>query len=116
MLLSPSIAPRTDLLHDSGQDRWIEKHILREAFKDVLPEEIYQRAKLRFAAGTGTDGLMDEIARNKLEGVEFNEQTRNTPGGYRLNSPKELWYYQLFKQDFPGLHFERLTGRWDPDK
>ena len=103
-------------IHDNGQRQWVEKHILREAFKDVLPEKIYRRVKLRFAAGTGTDDKMDEIAGNKVEGVEFNEQTRHTPGGYRLNSPKELWYYQLFKRHFPGLPFEVLVGRWDPGK
>ena len=33
-----------------------------------------------------------------------------------LNSLKELWYYRLFKQAFPGRAFERLVGRWDPGK
>jgi len=103
-------------IHDGGQGEWIEKHILREAFRDLLPDSIYRRVKLRFAAGTGTDGRMDEVAQDRLDGVEFNEQTRNTEGGYRLNSPKELWYYRLFKQEFPGLHFETLVGRWDPGK
>ncbi len=102
-------------IHDSGQGKWTEKHILREAFKDLLPETIYRRVKLRFAAGTGTDERMDAVAEGKLDG-DFTEAARKTPGGYRLNSPKELWYYQLFKQDFPGLHFESLVGRWDPGK
>lgn len=103
-------------IHDSGQGQWIEKHILREAFRDLLPEKIYRRVKLRFAAGTGTDGLMDEIASASGIDAEFNDETRNTPGGYRLNSPKELWYYRLFKEAFPGLPFEKLVGRWDPGK
>lgn len=102
-------------IHDAGGGQWIEKHILREAFKDLLPEVIYKRVKLRFAAGTGTDDRMDDVAVDKID-KDFNEQTRQTPGGYRLNSPKELWYYELFKQDFPGLQFETLVGRWDPGK
>jgi len=103
-------------IHQAQEGPSIEKYILREAFKDLLPDPIYRRSKLRFAAGTGTDDRMDEVAREKLEGLEFNEHTRCTPGGYRINSPKELWYYQLFKRDFPGLQFEKLVGRWDPGK
>jgi asparagine synthase (glutamine-hydrolysing) len=94
----------------------IEKWILREAFRDLLPEKIYKRVKLRFAAGTGTDDLMDNIAKSKLGEGEFNEDTRNTSAGYRLNSPKEMWYYKLFKEHFPGDAFEKMVGRWDPNK
>ena len=36
--------------------------------------------------------------------------------GYVLRSPKELWYYRLFKERFPDPCFERLVGRWDPAK
>lgn len=103
-------------IHQTGENTWVEKHILREAFKDLLPEKIYKRVKLRFAAGTGTDDLMDQIAEKVQDAADFNEQTRNTPGGYRLNTPKELWYYSLFKKEFPGLQFEKLVGRWDPGK
>lgn len=103
-------------IHDTGQGQWIEKHILREAFKDVLPDVIYRRVKLRFAAGTGTDDLMDQLAEQATDVSAFTEESRNTPGGYRLNSPKELWYYDLFKSEFPGLQFEKLVGRWDPGK
>jgi asparagine synthase (glutamine-hydrolysing) len=103
-------------IHDTGQGQWIEKYILREAFKDLLPDAIYRRVKLRFAAGTGTDDLMDQIARTAVGEGEFTDQTARTPGGYQLNSPKELWYYNLFKKEFPGPQFETLVGRWDPGK
>lgn len=103
-------------IHDMGSGVWMEKHILREAFKDLLPDSIYRRSKLHFAGGTGTDDCMDDITRAHFPEVALNEQTRHTPGGYLIHSPRELWYYQLFKQDFPGLHFERLVGRWDPAK
>lgn len=94
----------------------VEKWILREAFKDLLPTAIYQREKLRFSGGTGVDGIMDAIAADKLEAGAFSEEGRNTPGGYQLNSPKEMWYYRLFKATFPAPCFERLVGRWDPGK
>jgi len=103
-------------IHASGNGRLVEKHILREAFKDMLPEKIYRREKLRFSAGTGTDNLMDDVAGDQAGMGKFNEQTRTTAEGYTLNSPKELWYYKLFKERFPAACFEGLVGRWDPGK
>jgi asparagine synthase (glutamine-hydrolysing) len=99
-------------IHDAGGGRWIEKYILREAFRDLLPEQIYKREKLRFAAGTGTDGIMDEIARNEVKDAK----SMITAEGYSLNSAKERWYYEIFKERFPAPCFERLVGRWDPNK
>ncbi len=93
----------------------VEKHILREAFRDILPETIYNRVKLRFAAGAGTDGLVDEIAAGQMEETEFDRQ-RKSETGYELNSLKELWYYRIFREHFPDRAFERLVGRWDPFK
>ena len=103
-------------IHDDGNGRLIEKWILREAFKDILPKEIYLREKLRFSAGTGTDNLMDDIAKDEINDDDFNEASRNTIAGYYLNSPKELWYYNIFKENVPSVGFEKLVGRWDPGK
>ena len=103
-------------IHDSGDGKLVEKWLLREAFKDMLPEEIYLREKLRFSGGTGTDGLMDTIASEEIDESEFNESTRKTPAGYYLSTLKELWYYKLFKQYFPSASYENLVGRWDPFK
>jgi len=103
-------------VHDNGSGKLIEKWILREAFKDMLPEEIYSRRKLRFSGGTGTDNLMDAIAAEELDETGPNQQTYTTECGYRLNSLKEIWYYKLFKEKFPSPDFEKLVGRWDPYK
>lgn len=102
-------------IHDAGNGKLIEKYVLREAFKDLLPEAIYKRPKLRFSAGTGTDGLMDQLAEQHA-GDMIRSVPETTPGGYTLNSPKERWYYALFKGRFPAACFEQLVGRWDPDK
>lgn len=103
-------------IHALKDGTLIEKWLLREAFREMLPETIYKRRKLRFAGGTGTDDIMDKIASAHVNGKEFTSDTRNTPGGYILNSPKELWYYKIFKKEFPEPSFENLVGRWDPDK
>ena len=103
-------------VYDNGNGRLIEKWVLREAFKDMLPEEIYSRQKLRFSGGTGTDDLMDAIVAEEVDASGFKQETCTTECGYRLNSLKELWYYKLFKEKFPSPDFEKLVGRWDPYK
>ena len=93
----------------------IEKWILREAFRDMLPPEIVDRPKLRFAAGAGVDDIMDRIAAKHVSQEEF-EANKTTRAGYQLNSPKELWYYKIFKELFPRDSYEEQVARWDPYK
>lgn len=103
-------------IHPTDDGELVEKFILREAFRDLLPEAIYRRPKLRFSAGTGTDGLMDCLAEAHVSREAFAQAENPTAEGYVLSSPKELWYYRLFKERFPAACFERLVGRWDPAK
>jgi len=97
-----------------GDNSPIEKWVLREAFRDMLPEEIADRPKLRFARGVGVDYLMDKAVEKKVDEKAF----LNNPvskSGIPLYSAKELWYYQLFQKYFP-QGYEGLTARWDPFK
>lgn len=102
-------------IHETSPGNFVEKYILREAFRDILPDVIYRRVKLRFAAGAGTDNLMDKLAESQVSSEDF-EQNRVSQAGYQLVSPKELWYYRIFQEIFPETCFERLVGRWDPFK
>jgi len=52
-------------------EKQIEKYVLREAFRDMLPEKIANREKLRFAMGTGMDDVMDEIVAKKIDPEEI---------------------------------------------
>ncbi len=100
--------------YDKEQARNVEKWILREALRAWLPPEIAERPKLRFAGGTGVDDLMDELTGDKASENDLNE-TPQTLGGLKLNSPKELYYYNLFRKNYkPG--YEGLVVRWDPFK
>jgi asparagine synthase (glutamine-hydrolysing) len=102
------------LYYDRGKAREIEKWILREAFRDWLPEEIADRPKLRFAGGTGVDDLMDELTSDKVTEEDFRNNPK-TDSHLTLNSPKELYYYRLFREHYP-QEYESLVVRWDPFK
>jgi asparagine synthase (glutamine-hydrolysing) len=111
---SNSIPMELKVRHDEHEARNVEKWILREALRDWLPQEIADRPKLRFAGGTGVDDLMDELTREEASADDL-EADPVTIGGLKLNSPKELFYYNLFKQNYkPG--YEGLVVRWDPFK
>lgn len=98
----------------AGEEGPIEKWILREAFRDMIPAEITDRPKKRFARGVGVDDLMDMSVEGKITKEDF-ETTSKSEGGLSLNSPKELYFYRLFRERFPA-GYESLTARWDPHK
>ena len=112
--LSNKIPMEFKVRHEEDQGREVEKWILRKAFSNWIPKEILNRPKLRFAGGTGVDGLMDELTTDLISDEEFKKNGK-TDGGLKLNSPKELYYYQLFRNKYP-RGYENLVIRWDPFK
>lgn len=95
-------------------DKQIEKFILREAFRDMLPEQIANREKLRFAMGVGTDDVTDALVSKFMNPEELNERP-NAYYGLPFASFKELYYYDEFLKLFPPS-YEKQTIRWDPFK
>jgi asparagine synthase (glutamine-hydrolysing) len=95
-------------------EKQIEKYVLREAFRDMLPEQIANREKLRFAMGTGMDDVMDDIVSNIIEPDELKNRPKASYG-LPFASFKELYYYDEFLQVFPPS-YEKQTVRWDPFK
>jgi len=95
-------------------EKQIEKYILREAFRDMLPERIANREKLRFAMGVGTDNVMDQLIGKIVDPEEIKERPRAVYG-LPFASFKELYYYDEFLQLFPPA-YEKQTVRWDPFK
>lgn len=92
----------------------VEKFILREAFRDTLPERIANREKLRFAMGVGTDDVMDRLISEIVKPEEIKERPR-AMYGLPFASFKELCYYDEFLRLFPPA-YEKQTVRWDPFK
>ena len=95
-------------------EKQVEKYILREAFRDMIPEKIANREKLRFAMGTGMDDVMDEIVSAKIDPKEIDHRPK-AAYGLPFASFKELYYYDEFLQQFPPS-YENQTVRWDPFK
>ncbi len=95
-------------------EKQVEKFILREAFRDMLPEKIANREKLRFAMGTGMDDVMDKIIAEKIDPDELKKRPK-AAYGLPFASFKELYYYDEFLQLFPPS-YEKQTVRWDPFK
>lgn len=98
-------------IHGENQ---VEKFVLREAFRDMLPEQIANREKLRFAMGTGMDDVMDDIIGKVIDPKEL-EKRPKAAYGLPFASFKELYYYDEFLQRFPPA-YENQTIRWDPFK
>lgn len=80
----------------------MEKHILREAFSDLLPESIAWRQKEQFSDGVGY-GWIDSL-KDLAESNVSDEQMNNAAHRYPFNTPmtKEAYYYrEIFTQHFP---------------
>lgn len=95
-------------------ERQIEKFILREAFRDMLPEKIANREKLRFAMGVGTDDVMDAVVSKIIDPEEIKSRPKSAYG-MPFATFKELLYYDEFLKLFPPA-YEKQTVRWDPFK
>jgi asparagine synthase (glutamine-hydrolysing) len=95
-------------------EKQIEKFILREAFRDMLPEKIANREKLRFSMGVGTDDVMDALVSQIIDKDEIEKRPKSYYG-LPFASFKELYYYDEFLKMFPPS-YEKQTVRWDPFK
>ncbi len=95
-------------------EKQIEKYVLRQAFRDMLPEQIANREKLRFSMGVGMDDIMDDIIATIIDPEEIKKRPK-AAYGMPFASFKELYYYDLFLQQFPPS-YEEQTVRWDPFK
>ncbi len=92
----------------------IEKFVLREAVRDLLPEKIANREKLRFAMGVGTDDVMDRLVSQMIDPEEIRSRPASAYG-MPFSTFKELLYYDEFLKLFPPA-YEKQTVRWDPFK
>ena len=80
----------------------IEKRIVREAFEDMLPEEVAWRQKEQFSDGVGYSWI-DTLKKITSEAVT-DEQMEHAEERFPINTPlcKEEYYYRsIFEEHFP---------------
>ena len=94
--LSPNPSPK-------GEGRFIiEKKIVREAFADMLPEEVAWRQKEQFSDGVGYSWI-DTLKQITAEAVT-DEQMAHAAERFPINPPKskeEYYYRSIFTEHFP---------------
>lgn len=86
-----------------------EKWILREAFKEYLPDEIVYRTKEKFSAGCGSANAMADLAENEITDWDF-ERSQILPDGRRLKNKEELMYYRIFRGWYGDKSAHSLVG------
>jgi asparagine synthase (glutamine-hydrolysing) len=94
-----SINPEDKMVKDGK----MEKHILREAFSDYLPEDILWRQKEQFSDGVGYNWIdtLKKVADEQVSDLELENAAYRFP----VNTPmtKEAYYYRvIFSEFFPG--------------
>lgn len=99
MDIAMRINPKDKMCGINGK---IEKHILRQAFEDYLPESVTWRQKEQFSDGVGynwIDSLRD-MAEKKVSDKQMERASERFP----INPPmskEEYWYRTMFEEHFP---------------
>ena len=96
------VAMRTNPEAKMCKENTIEKKIVREAFCDMLPEEIVWRQKEQFSDGVGYSWI-DSLKRYTSEMVS-DEQMAKAAERFPINPPhnKEEYFYRcIFEEHFP---------------
>ncbi|GAB6009748.1 asparagine synthase B [Dysgonomonas reticulitermitis] len=85
-----------------GSNGKMEKHILRKAFEDYLPENVAWRQKEQFSDGVGYNWIdtLREVAEKKVSDKQMEKVAERFP----INPPmskEEYWYRTIFETHFP---------------
>ena len=99
-------------LYRNDKGALVEKWILREACKDLLPHEIVWRDKEQFDEGSGTTDLLDRAIREAMPEDQALKYKRAYPKTL-IRSDEECYYHQLFMEVFenPDLILANVA-RW----
>jgi asparagine synthase (glutamine-hydrolysing) len=97
-------AMNLDPKHKMSSDR-IEKKVLREAFRNMLPPEIYKRQKEQFSDGVGYSWIegIQNYALSKYQNFDPSKYPVNTP-----RTPEEMLYRDIFSKMFEGDKYDHL--------
>jgi asparagine synthase (glutamine-hydrolysing) len=88
---------------DNGKT--ITKHILREAFKDILPHYIFIRDKMTLMEGAGAgpvnkeEGMFYENALGLMSDEHFHELIQKYPE-YKIENKEVAFYFEFFRRKY----------------
>lgn len=85
------------------------KWLLREAAKDLLPEEVIYRSKIKFWQGGGITDILSEYADKKISDSEFKKA--NSKKGTSFKNKEDYLNYQILSSQFPNKSFVDKLGR-----
>lgn len=91
----------------------LEKGLLRQAFRGVLPSEIADRRKLEFSAGSGVEALLAQYAEDHVTDRDL----ARARARFTVDPPEtkeEVLYRRVFAELFPGSWPEANVQRWRP--
>lgn len=92
-----------DAAQKMSVDGRVEKHVLRQAFEDMLPAEIAWRQKEQFSDGVGYSWI--DALKAHAESVVADREFAAATARFPHNTPetKEAWLYRdLFERFYPG--------------
>ncbi|MEE9527750.1 MAG: asparagine synthase-related protein, partial [Syntrophobacteria bacterium] len=90
-------------------DEKIEKWIFRKAFEPFLPEIITRRLKQEFSQGSGSAALLPDCFETSISDDELAEAQAKYP---LVRSKEELYYFQLFTDNFGDGPALDTVGQW----
>ena len=96
------VAMRTNPAAKMCPGKTMEKRIVREAFSDMLPEEIVWRQKEQFSDGVGYSWI--DTLKKMTEELVTDEQMAHAAERFPIHTPmcKEEYYYRsIFEEHFP---------------
>ncbi|EAW47390.1 asparagine synthase B [Nodularia spumigena CS-584] len=103
--LSLSIDPTLKLYKTFGIEKWL----LRQAFSDLLPQEIVWRDKMEFAQGCASSTVLEDHANSCITEQTLEEAQKKK---FPVSSKEELFYYQIFRNHFTHPDAAALIGKW----
>jgi len=91
-----------------GNDK-VEKWIFRKAYEPFLPAVITQRVKQEFSQGSGSAALLPSYFENLIGDDELSKAQAKYP---LVRSKEELYYFQLFTDNFGDGQAVETVGQW----
>jgi asparagine synthase (glutamine-hydrolysing) len=105
------IPPELKLLK-RGNEKPIEKWILRKAVEDLLPHDIVWRNKEQFDEGSGTVDMLNALIQSAASGINPTTYAAQYPED-NLQSAEECFYHKLLVESYTKPHVVlRNVARW----